>query len=175
MNRKIKTLIDEDTIKKRVKELGEEISCSFNADKIVVISLLKGALVFTADLLRALKIDAELDFIRLKSYSGKSKGEVEITYRPEIALKDREVLIVDDIFDTGESLEFAYREVVSKGASSVKTCVLLDKEVPKKTELRPDFVGFRIPDYFVFGYGLDLNETFRGLPFVGYFEGEQDG
>ena len=174
MNQKVKVLIDRERIERRVRELGEEISRHFSG-KVVVISLLKGAFVFTADLVRNLKLDAEVDFMRLKSYTGREKGELRLTYRPETDLKGKDVLIVDDIFDTGESLEFAYREVLSAGAKRVKTCVLLDKEVEKRTQLRPDFVGFKIPDYFVFGYGLDLNETFRGLPYIAYFEGAKNG
>ncbi len=174
MKEKLKVLIEEREIRKRVKELGEEIPKHFSGS-IVVVSLLKGAFVFTADLIREMEAETEVAFMRLKSYRGKEKGEVEITYRPEVDLTGREVLIVDDIFDTGESLEAAYREVLKMGASKVKTCVLLDKEVPKRVEIRPDFIGFKIPNCFVVGYGLDLNETFRGLPFIGYFEGAENG
>ena len=175
MSRKIKILIGKEAIERRIGELSEEISQSFPFNNLVLVSLLKGAFVFTADLIRALELDVEVTFMALKSYRGEKKGELRLTYLPDLDLKGRPVLIVDDIFDTGESLEFACKAVVDMGASAVKTCVLLDKEVPKRTELRPDFVGFKIPNYFVFGYGLDLNEKFRDLPFIGYFEGEEDG
>ena len=174
MKGELKVLISEKEIKKRVKELGKEIPEHFSG-KIVVLSLLKGAFVFTADLIREIEAETEVAFMRLKSYRGEEKGEVQITCRPEVDLAGREVLIVDDIFDTGESLEAAYREVLKMGPSKVKACVLLDKEVPKRVNIRPDFVGFKIPNCFVVGYGLDLNETFRGLPFIGYFEGAKNG
>ena len=175
MSRKVKVLIGKEEIEKRVKELSLEISRSFQSDNFVVVSLLKGAFVFTADLVRALDVNPEITFMGLKSYQGERKGELRLTCLPDLELKGRDVLIVDDIFDTGESLEFACRAALDMGASNIKTCVLLDKEVPKRTELRPNFVGFKIPDYFVFGYGLDLNEKFRQLPFIGYFEGAENG
>lgn len=175
MRRKPRVLLEEEKIKKRVEELGREISNSFSSPEIVVISLLKGAFIFTADLVRALKVETEIDFMRIKSYRGSKKGNLEISLYPEVDVSGREVLIVDDIFDTGESLEVACREIASRGAALVRSCVLLDKDVEKQTDIRPDFIGFKIPDYFVIGYGLDLDETFRGLPYIGYFEGAENG
>ena len=89
---------------------------------------------------------------------------------PELPVAGRKILLVDDIFDTGESLEFAVRWLRERGAGEVRTCVLLDKEVEKRTSLRPDFVGFKVPNYFVVGYGLDLDEKFRELPYVAYLK-----
>ncbi len=175
MRRKPRVLLEEKKIKKRVEELGREISRSFSSQEIVVISLLKGAFIFTADLVRVLEVETEIDFMRVKSYRGGRKGKLEISLYPEIDVSGREVLIVDDIFDTGESLEVACKEIASRGATLVRSCVLLDKDVKKQTDIRPDFVGFKIPDYFVVGYGLDLDETFRGLPYIGYFEGAENG
>ena len=93
-----------------------------------------------------------------------------MTVLPELDLKGKQVLIVDDIFDTGESLKLAYDEVIKHFPEVVKTCVFLDKQIEKKVDIRPDFVGFEIPDYFVVGYGLDINEMYRDLPYIGYFK-----
>ena len=158
-----------------MKELAREISREFGDSRFVVVSLLKGAFVFTADLLRHLKGNPKVDFLRLKSYEGERKGSLQLLYGPELPLEGQWVLLVDDIFDPGESLEFAVKELLRLGAKEVKSCVLLNKEVEKRTSLRPDFVGFTVPNYFVVGYGLDLNEDYRDLPFIGYFEGEEDG
>jgi hypoxanthine phosphoribosyltransferase len=172
LRRRLRVLIPEERIRKRVEELGREIPKSMDSPVITVVSLLKGALVFTADLVRHLRAETEVDFFRVTSYSGKEKGKLQITYRPEIPLKGKHVLIVDDIFDTGETLHAVYSEILKEKPLTVKTCVLLDKEVEKGVNLKPDFVGFRVPNYFVFGYGLDLNEMYRDLPYIGYFEGD---
>ena len=163
-------LIPEEKIKKRVEELAEEISNQFGNSLITIVSILKGAVVFTVDLMRYMKSEVELDFIRIKSYHGEKKSELRITVLPELDLKGKQVLIVDDIFDTGESLELAYDEVIKHSPEVVKTCVFLDKQIEKKVDIRPDFVGFEIPDYFVVGYGLDINEMYRDLPYIGYFK-----
>lgn len=164
----VEVLIAPQEIERRVKELAEEIEEALPSP-FVVISLLKGAFIFTADLVRNFR-DVELDFMKVESYRGREKGKTKMTLEPKISLEGKRVLIVDDIFDTGESLDFAFRWVKAKGALDVKTCVLLDKEVEKRTSLKPDFVGFRVPDYFVVGYGLDLDEKFRQLPYIGYLK-----
>ena len=163
-------LIPEEKIKKRVEELAEEISNQFGNSLITIVSILKGAVVFTVDLMRYMKSEVELDFIRIKSYHGEKKSELRITVLPELDLKGKQVLIVDDIFDTGESLKLAYDEVIKHSPEVVKTCVFLDKQIEKKVDIKPDFIGFEIPDYFVVGYGLDINEMYRDLPYIGYFE-----
>jgi hypoxanthine phosphoribosyltransferase len=168
LSKGLKVLIGKEEIERRVKELAGEIESSF-PPPFTVISLLKGAFVFTSDLVRNLE-GVEVDFMRLKSYRGKRRGETAITLEPELPVAGRKILLVDDIFDTGESLEFAVRWLRERGAGEVRTCVLLDKDVEKRTSLRPDFVGFKVPDYFVVGYGLDLDEKFRELPYVAYLK-----
>jgi hypoxanthine phosphoribosyltransferase len=163
-------LITEEKIKRRVEELAKEISNEFGNSLVTIVSILKGAVVFTVDLMRYMKSEVEIDFIRIKSYQGEKKGEFRITVLPELDLKGKQVLIVDDIFDTGESLKLAYDEVIKHSPKVVKTCVFLDKQIEKKVDIRPDFVGFKIPDYFVVGYGLDINEMYRDLPYIGYFK-----
>ncbi len=167
---KLKVLIPERKIKERVKELAFQISNDFAGEPVTVVAILKGAFIFAADLIRLMKSEVRVDFLRIKSYSGEKKGRTEITYMPQRELiTDQNVLIIDDIFDTGGSLEVAYRVIKEMSPAKVKTCVLLSKEIDRKTTLTPDFVGFTIPDKFVFGYGLDYNEMYRDLPYIGHF------
>ena len=162
-----KVLIDENALQKRVKELGREITNSFPED-FVLISVLKGAMVFTADLLRHIERRVFLDFVGLKSYEGMQKVEHTFTYFPSVSIEGKDVLVVDDIFDTGESLAIILSELKKSSPKTLKTCVLLKKEKSRKVDFEPDFVGFSIPDVFVVGYGLDYMENFRGLKYVGY-------
>ena len=168
----LEVLIPEEKIKSRVKELSTEISRVFKDEKIVVISILKGAVFFTVDLLKHLNNEVVLDFIRIKSYEGEVKKDTKLTFSSDIPLEGKNVLIVDDIFDTGESLKVAFDEIKKRSPKLIKTCVLLDKEIEKKVKLKPDFVGFKIPNFFVVGYGLDIDEKYRNLPYIGYFKKE---
>ncbi len=163
-------LIDETSLRRKVKELSEKISNDYSGTTLTVISVLKGAFMFTADLIRELKTETVVDFIRIKSYKGKEKLESQITYEPEMDLEGKDVLIVDDIFDTGESLEVVYNHIKAKKPASLKSCVLLSKDVPKRTSLKVDYLGFEVPNKFIVGYGLDINELYRDLPYIGYIE-----
>jgi len=165
-----KVLIPEEKIRQRVKELADEISEAFKNTPVTILSVLKGAFVFTADLIRFMNVEVEVDFVRVKSYQGNRKGKLETIYKPELNLKGRSVLIVDDILDTGESLHFLYSEILNHSPAELKTCVLLEKKRKKEVDIKPDFVGFTIPDRFVVGYGLDINDMYRGLPYIGYIE-----
>lgn len=169
----LRTLIDEVSLRKRVKELSEEISRDYAGKVLTVICVLKGAFIFTADLVRELKTETVVDFIRVKSYNGKEKMKTEVVYTPDIDIEGKDVLVVDDIFDTGESLELLYRFLERGKPSSIRSCVLLSKDVERKVDIKPDYVGFNIPDRFVVGYGLDMNELYRDLPFIGYFEEQE--
>ena len=166
----LKVLIDEVSLKKKVKEISEKISSDYSGIPLTVICVLKGAFIFTADIVRELKTETTIDFIRVKSYEGKAKLESRITYKPEIDLREKHVLIIDDIFDTGESLETVYKYIQSQKPASIKSCVLLSKDVPKRTNLQVDYIGFNVPNKFIVGYGLDVNELYRDLPYIGYIE-----
>ncbi|WP_457681137.1 hypoxanthine phosphoribosyltransferase [Thermovibrio sp.] len=166
MSREVEVLISKEEIEKRVKELSREIESCFSSP-FTVISLLNGGFIFTADLVRSFKVPVNIDFMRVKSYKGKSRGSLELLYPPELNLKDKKVLLVDDIFDSGESLNFAVNYLKSLGAKEVKTCVLLFKERKRELPLKPDFFGFKVPDFFVVGYGLDLNGMYRQIPYIG--------
>ena len=166
----LKVLITKEQIERRVRELADEVTASFAGRAVTVVSVLKGAVIFTADLIRCMRCDVELDFVRVKSYRGSQKGSVRITYGPELDLNGRSVLVVDDIYDTGESLQAVHSRVMAHSPAVVKTCVLLKKQVPPAVELEPDFVGFTVPNHFVVGYGLDIDERYRNLDCIGYIE-----
>jgi hypoxanthine phosphoribosyltransferase len=168
------TLFSTEEIGSKVESLARAIAASSPAD-LVIIAILKGSFVFAADLIRALHREGlrpEIDFIFLASYGAGtiSRGEVRILRDVEIALAGRDVVIVDDILDSGRTLHFAKTLLAERGAKSVKTCVLIDKQVPRVAAIAPDFVGFQCPPMFVVGYGMDLAHCYRELPFIGAVE-----
>ena len=174
----IKTLFDAKKIAKRNQELAREI-VKTGMEKLLVVAVLKGSFVFTADLLRALhtaKLSPEVDFISLSSYrSGiESSGEVEILRDVETDVQGRNILLVDDILESGRTLAFAKDLFSARGAKRVATCVLLNKPNKRAVDIDADFSGFDCPDLFVVGYGMDMAHSFRELPFVGYVERDSD-
>lgn len=155
----------------RVEALAREIAASSSAD-LVIVSILKGSFIFAADLIRALHrqgLRPEIDFIFLASYGAgtASSGEVRVVRDVETDLAGRDVVIVDDILDSGRTLAFAKALFGRSGARRVRTCVLVDKQVPRAAPIEPDFLGFRCPPVFVVGYGMDLAHRYRELPFIG--------
>jgi hypoxanthine phosphoribosyltransferase len=167
----IKPLFSAEQIAGRVEALAGEIAASAPRD-LVVVAILKGSFVFAADLIRALHrqgLEPEINFVFLASYGAStvSGGEVSILRDIETNLARREVVIVDDILDSGRTLQFAKALIEGRGATRVKTCVLLDKQVPRAVPIEPDFLGFRCPSVFVVGYGMDLAHRYRELPFIG--------
>ena len=167
----ITPLFTAEQIARRVDELAREIAGYASRD-VVIVAVLKGSFVFAADLIRALYregLEPEIDFIFLASYGAgtSSSGRVKVLRDVETNLAGREVVIVDDILDSGRTLAFAKELLEDRGALSVKTCVLLDKDVPRATPIVPDFTGFRCPPVFVVGYGTDLGHRYRELPFIG--------
>jgi len=173
----ITPLYSEEAIAKRVEELAAEIAALELADPIIV-AVLKGSFIFAADLIRALQrkgLTPEIDFIFLASYGADtaSSGEVKVLRDVESELKGRDVVIVDDILDSGRTLAFAKALLASRGSRSVRTCVLLDKKVRRAAEIVPDFTGFHCPPVFVVGYGMDLAHRYRELPFIGEVSGKK--
>uniref|UniRef100_A0A7C4U795 Hypoxanthine phosphoribosyltransferase n=1 Tax=candidate division WOR-3 bacterium TaxID=2052148 RepID=A0A7C4U795_UNCW3 len=165
MEEKIEILLDENKIKEKVKELGEKITEEYKDKRPVFIGVLKGAFMFLADLVRNVKIEIDFDFVVVSLYKGEKEKSILVLEREVLTdLKDRDVLIVDEILDSGKTLSFLIEHIKGKGARSVKTCVLLRKK--KDALIEPDFYGFEIPDKFVIGYGLDYKEKYRNLPFV---------
>ena len=167
----IKPLFSAERISERVEQLAHAIATARLKDPVIV-AVLKGSFIFAADLIRALHrhgFKPEVDFMFLASYGTgtHSSGEVEVLREVESKLEGRDVVIVDDIFDSGRTLAFAKALVEARGARSVRTCVLLDKQVPRAAAIAPDFTGFRCPPVFVVGYGMDLAHRYRELPFIG--------
>jgi hypoxanthine phosphoribosyltransferase len=172
----IEPLYSAETIAARVEELARDIVAARLHD-LIIIAVLKGSFVFAADLVRALHrqgLHPEIDFIYLASYGAgtTSSGEVRVLRDVESVLADRDVVIVDDILDSGRTLLFAKELLQSRGARSVKTCILLDKDVPREAAIVADFTGFRCPPVFVVGYGTDLANRHRELPFIGKLVGD---
>jgi len=167
----IKPLFSAEAIAARVEQLAGEIA-EAKLDDPIVVAVLKGSFIFAADLIRALHrqgLHPEIDFIYLASYDGErvSRGEVRVLRDVESDIEGRNVVIVDDIFDSGRTLAFAKAHLAKRGASRVLTCVLVAKEVPRAAPIVPDFIGFPCPPVFVVGYGMDLHNRYRELPFIG--------
>lgn len=161
-------LIDEAALAERVGQLAQQISTDYQGCDLVLVAVLKGAVVFLADLMRRLTLPAEVEFVSASSYGAgtTSCGDVRISLPPDLALAGRHVLVVEDIVDTGRTLQALVSCLRAAGAASVRTCCLLDKPSRREVDFRADYVGFEIPDQFVVGYGLDFAGKHRGLPFV---------
>jgi len=171
---KIKVLIHEPTLKKRVKELGRELTADYEGKSPVLVSILRGSFIFVADICRELKIPVIIDFMAVSSYGDSmvSSGIVRITKDLEFSIEDREVLIMEDIVDSGRTLNYLIKNLQARNPRNIEVCALLDKNVPRKTENKVKYKGFDIPNKFVVGYGLDFAEKYRNLPFIGYIENE---
>jgi hypoxanthine phosphoribosyltransferase len=171
----IKPLYSAERISERVEELAREIAAA-RLNDLIIVAVLKGSFIFAADLIRALHrhgLEPEIDFMFLASYGTgtHSSGEVEVLREVESKLEGRDVVIVDDVLDSGRTLAFAKAFLQARGARSVRTCVLLDKQVPRAAAIAPEFTGFRCPPVFVVGYGMDLAHRYRELPFIGQVVG----
>ena len=162
-------LLDKETIKKRVQELGQDIDLYFEGKEIIIITLLDGAIIFTADLIRNMNIPLRLDCLRVSSYGNSTNPETAPRILSSLKTKvaGKHVLIVDDILDTGNTLQSVTQEVLSENPASVHTCVFLDKPDRRENGFSADWSGFSIPNEFVVGYGLDYAGKFRQLPYVG--------
>ena len=161
-------LFTEECIRRRVLELGKEITAAYKGKPLTVVGLLNGALPFMADLVRAVELPLQFDTFGASSYEATSStGRLAIRSDLKLDLAGRHVLIVDDILDTGFTLKNIVKEFEKRGALSVRTCVFLNKEIPEKLLASADFTGFSIPPVFVVGYGLDCDEEYRNLPYVG--------
>ncbi|MBD7909747.1 MULTISPECIES: hypoxanthine phosphoribosyltransferase [Clostridium] len=167
-DKKRNILLSKETIDTRIEELGAEITKDYEGKNLYVLSLLRGSFMFTADLVRALDTKVMVGFMTTSSYghSETSSGEVKIVNDIPDNIEGFDVLIVDDIVDTGYTMEFIINHVKKLGAASVKSCVLLDKPSRRKTNVHPDYRCFEIDDVFVVGYGLDYGNYYRNIPYV---------
>jgi hypoxanthine phosphoribosyltransferase len=170
----MRLLICRETIKKRVEELGKDISRHYGDKPFTCLIILKGSTIFAADLIRSINSeDMDIDFVRLSSYCGTSStGKVEMNMCDLDKFKDRHLLVVEDIVDTGNTLTHFMKLLEKIGPASVKICSLLEKKEINQGKVKVDFLGFDIKNEFVIGYGLDMNERFRNLPDIMIYEGE---
>ncbi|MEW6388658.1 MAG: hypoxanthine phosphoribosyltransferase [Thermodesulfobacteriota bacterium] len=161
-------LLSQEAIAHRVKELATQISRDYQGQEVIMVGVLKGAFIFLADLVRALEFPVEVDFVRLRSYGAgtESSGEIHITKDVEMALKDRHVLIVEDIVDLGLTLDFLKKHLAAHQPQSLKICCLIDKKERRQVEVPLDYVGFVVERGFLVGYGLDCGEKNRTWPEV---------
>lgn len=169
-----KVLYSEEQISQKVKELGEQLTKDFAGKNPLVICILKGAFIFMADLVKEIKIPLEIDFMAVSSYgqSTKSSGVVKIIKDLDVSVEGRNVLIVEDIIDSGLTLSYLIDVLEHRNAASVTVATLFDKPARRSVELEPDYKGYTLPDEFVVGYGLDYAEKYRNLPFIGVLKPE---
>lgn len=164
----LEVLISADAIRQRVRELGDAISRDYQGGPLLLVGILRGSFVFLADLVRAVQIPVAVDFMAISSYGSatKSSGVVRILKDLDEQVEGQNVMVVEDIVDTGLTLQYIQTQLVARGAASVKICTLLDKPSRRQVEVPLDYLGFHIPDEFVVGYGLDFDECYRNLPDV---------
>jgi len=168
-----KPFLTTEQIHEKVTELADRISRDYIGKEILAVGILKGSFMFFADIVRALKIPVTLDFIVASSYlKSTSTGEVKIHYDIKEDIAGKHVLLIDDIIDTGVSLNYIRERILSKGPASLKICILLDKKERRSVDVPVDYTGFEIPNQFVVGYGLDYDNKYRNLPYIAIFKKE---
>lgn len=169
-----RVLIDEETLRDKVQELARQISNDYEGKCLTMIGILKGSVPFMADLLRLVTTEVEIDFMSVSSYAhgSKSSGVVKILKDLDINLADKNVLIVEDIIDSGRTLSYLKKLLLSRNPADLKICTILNKPDRREVEIDVDYIGFDIPDEFVVGYGLDYAQKYRNFPFVGILKRE---
>jgi hypoxanthine phosphoribosyltransferase len=165
-------LIDQDALQRRIAELGDEISADYAGRDLLLVGVLKGAVFFMADLMRELTIPCEIDFMAISSYgdSTDSSGVVRILKDLDINIEGRDVLVVEDIIDSGLTLSYLVRNLEAREPATLQICALMTKPERREIEVPVRYVGFEIPNRFVIGYGLDFGERYRNLPYVGVLD-----
>lgn len=171
-------LVSEESLGQRIAELGETLSADYESKDLVLICILKGGVTFLTDLMRHITVPHEIDFMAISSYGSgqrESTGAVRLILDLKTDIAGRDVLIVEDIVDTGQTMDYLLRLFRARGPASLRVCTLLNKPSRRTVEVTLDYVGFDIPDEFVLGYGLDFDEKFRNLPFVAVLKKEYYG
>ncbi len=170
-NMEDEVLVSEEELKQIVERLGEEITKDYEGKDLLLVCILKGSVIFMADLMRAIKVPCRIDFMAVSSYGDKkeSSGEVKIIKDLDYSLAGKDLLIVEDILDSGRTLAFLRNWLSSRNPNSIKICTLIDKpdRHAKDIDIKADYVGCHVPDKFIVGYGLDYDEYYRNLPFIG--------
>ena len=171
-NSKIKILIDEDNLNTKIKELGEKITRDYKGRYPVLIAILKGSFIFVADICRHIKIPVIFDFMAVSSYGNArvSSGIVRITKDLDTNIEGKDVIIIEDIIDSGRTLNYLIKNLEARNPKTIEVCALLDKNVPRKAANFIKYKGFDIPNKYVIGYSLDIGEKYRNLPYIGYIE-----
>ena len=175
MNKDIeRVLLTEEQIQQKVKELAAQISEEYAGKNPIFVGVLKGVVMFYADLVKRVTVPCQMDFMWISSYKGTSSGEVVVRKDVSADIKGRHVVILEDIYDSGKSLDFTYHHLLAKEPASLRICTLLDKPEGRMEgiTLKADMVGFEIPNEFVVGYGLDYDEYYRNLPYIGILKPE---
>ncbi|MBP5237437.1 MAG: hypoxanthine phosphoribosyltransferase [Clostridia bacterium] len=167
-------LISEEELAATVRSLGEQISRDYAGKNLLLVGILKGSVLFMSDLMRNISLDCNIDFMRVSSYGAgtSSSGKINIELDLRRSVKGYDVLIIEDILDSGNTLSLLKELLIQRGPESVKICTLLDKPERHMTDIKPDYIGKVIPNYFVIGYGLDYDEKYRNLPYVGILRPE---
>ncbi|MEG1104564.1 MAG: hypoxanthine phosphoribosyltransferase [Oscillospiraceae bacterium] len=170
----LKVLLTEEEIAAKVADMGKQISKDYAGKNLMLVTVLKGAVVFLADIMREIDIHAEIDFMVVSSYGAgvKSSGVVKIIKDLDVALEGKDILIIEDILDSGLTLNYIKDLLIGRNPASIKIATLLDKPIRRKVDLQADYVGFVVPDEFVIGYGLDFDEKYRNLPYIGVLKPE---
>lgn len=168
----LKTLINEEKLHKRIEEIASQVEKEYKNKEITLICILKGSVFFTIDLAKQINGDVRLEFIRVSSYGEgtESTGEIKMKLDLKDSIQGKDVIVVEDIIDTGRTLSYLIEYLKMKKPNSVKLCALLDKPDRRIQQVNVDYTGFQIPDKFVVGYGLDCNEKYRNLPYIAYIE-----
>ncbi len=174
MAERIKVLLSEEEVDKRIQEIGEQISKDYAGKQVHLVCVLKGGAFFLCELAKRITVPVSLDFMAVSSYGGdtKSSGVVKIVKDLDESLKGKDVLVVEDIVDSGRTLSYLMEMLRDRGPASLKLCTLLDKPDRRVIDVNVDYTGFQIPDEFVVGYGLDYDQRYRNLPYIGIVEFE---
>ena len=177
MSDHVRVLLSEEDVDKRIQEIGEQISKDYAGKQVHLVCVLKGGVFFLCELAKRITVPVSMDFMSVSSYGSatKSSGVVKIVKDLDESLKDKDVLVVEDIVDSGRTLSYLLDMLRDRGPKSIKLCTLLDKPERRVVDVNVDYTGFSIPDEFVVGYGLDYDQRYRNLPFIGVveFDGEE--
>ena len=170
----LKVLLSQQEIADKVCEIGKQITKDYEGKNLLMVSVLKGSVVFMADLMRAVTVPCSIDFLSVSSYGNgtASSGEVRILKDLDCSLEGKDLLIVEDILDSGMTLSFLLKTLSARNPASIRLCTFLDKPERRRVDIRPDYVGAEVPDKFIVGYGLDYAEKYRNLPYIGVLKPE---
>ncbi|MBQ0018578.1 MAG: hypoxanthine phosphoribosyltransferase [Clostridiales bacterium] len=169
-----KVLFTQEDITKRAKEICKQIDKDYEGEEVLLLGTLKGSIMWMVEIMKHLSVDTNIDFITASSYGSStiSSGVVKITYEPASNMYNKNVIILEDIVDTGNTLKYLIEKLQERGPKSIKVCSMLNKQARRTTDFQADYIGFEIDDLFVIGYGLDYDQKFRNLPYISYLDAD---